>query len=586
MRVHVKLFLFFLAACLLLTGIGMTVNRILLEEAQQQSRSHIQNQILLSTGLLETRLHALDDQLHALCVSPDVNLFACYDRAHQMGEISELAKSLHWQLTTLRGSFPMAENFFLIFPRQQRQITSNTRYEEISEQLLAHSSPDGGSVWIDDASIYIARPLPVDKVYKLGSQAVCSLSVHQLFTQLTAGLDQKMSMRLLFNGQALITHGGLVWGAEPGLNGWHQEDGGWSLICPIQITTLGDVLHFEVFLPDHALVLIDQSYTVWSVLLVVLLLLALIVFTSLLRRIVSHPLSRFLEAFAQLAHGDMSVQIHHQARDEFSDLYDQFNGMVHSMRESIEGRYLAELSARRAELKQLQTQIHPHFLYNAFYQLYRLCKMEGSDEAADFSMLLSQYYAYITRTPDGDGLCPLEQEYEHAARYARIQRFRYGESLAIDFEPLDARTKDIRVPKLLIQPVVENAVKHCYEKAEAPVSLKISVNVRDEGAFVIVSVSDSGNKLLDADIDAMRARLEKAKPSAENSGLENVHLRLRLRDEHGGIRLYRSALGGVRVELVIAREAAWEKGMPQHLSMADKKQNDIRRLHTARDTEN
>lgn len=104
-----------------------------------------------------------------------------------------------------------------------------------------------------------------------------------------------------------------------------------------------------------------------------------------------------MDAFRCMKGNNFDVRIHQKRNDEFAYLYQSFNGMMDHLQKLIEQVYDQRLLTQRAELKQLQSQINPHFLYNGFYNIYRMAKKDSNDDIAEFSQLLSEYYQYITR---------------------------------------------------------------------------------------------------------------------------------------------------------------------------------------------
>ena len=116
------------------------------------------------------------------------------------------------------------------------------------------------------------------------------------------------------------------------------------------------------------------------------------------------------------------------------------------------------------ELKQLQSQINPHFLYNSFFNIYRLAKDEDYENLTCFTQYLGSYYQYITRSASDE--VSLLDEYNHAKTYCNIQQMRFHNRLELKMAPLPEAFAGYRVPRLIMQPIIENAFEHGLKTVE------------------------------------------------------------------------------------------------------------------------
>jgi len=392
MRIHTKLLTVFFVSCLALLLMGLAINNALYANGERRIREQMRDQILMAVDTGEKRLLALDEQATWLSVSSKVNLFSLYDREKNMGDIAQQSQFIHWQLQVLAGSFPAVERIYAMFPGQQRQITNRLRYETLDAQLHASIVNAQEGVFVQDGLIYAVYPLSNARLTQDGSLIAVGQSAARLLEEMAVGLDGQVSIRLRRGDETLARRGGRP-EFEVQSNGrdWRPSADGWAISCNLAFTLNGPPLALEAYVPQTALNFARQSYWVWTALLALLALIEAAVFILLMRRMVSRPLNKVIDAFDSLAQGDMAVRIHHTSRDEFAALYKRFNEMVLRREESVSRQHRAEMGAQRAELKQLQTQIQPHFLYNSFYQIYRICRMGDSAKAAEFALLLSGY---------------------------------------------------------------------------------------------------------------------------------------------------------------------------------------------------
>ena len=161
--------------------------------------------------------------------------------------------------------------------------------------------------------------------------------------------------------------------------------------------------------------------------------------------------------------------------------------MAHILDNLIHKVYEQKILTQRAELKQLQSQINPHFLYNRFFNIYRLAKDEDCENIVLFSKYLGNYYQYITRNAASE--VPLSAEYEHAVNYCSIQKFRFDGRLEIRLSPLPEAFRSLKVPRMIIQPILENAFEHGLNQVPSP---SLCLNIFQEDDALILSVENNG----------------------------------------------------------------------------------------------
>jgi len=212
-------------------------------------------------------------------------------------------------------------------------------------------------------------------------------------------------------------------------------------------------------------------------------------FVILSRWIVS-PFQQMMTVMKKVQHGDLESRFVSTGKDEIADLGNAFNHMVGQLSELIDREYKAVLNQRNAEYLALQSQIQPHFLYNTLNSFIALNRRgeRTSLEKAIYS--LSNMLRY---TLDSENWVMLESEFSFLQRYCDLQHIRFHERLTVNiyFQPELARVK---IPKLLLQPLVENAVIHGMEPLTKPCDLVVCARLestRDAPVLKIV-VSDNG----------------------------------------------------------------------------------------------
>ncbi|MBU7318894.1 sensor histidine kinase [Paenibacillus oleatilyticus] len=266
-------------------------------------------------------------------------------------------------------------------------------------------------------------------------------------------------------------------------------------------------------------------------------------FTYFLLRFIYRPLMKLVHSFRRVQQNRLEPILIDRGADEFGYLYRAFNDTVRSLKTLIEENYEQQIRNQRSELKRLQSQINPHFLYNCFFVLCRLIKSESQKEKAyQFCLYIGQYFQFITRNDEDE--IPLELEVEHSRTYVEMQRICYGERIQVLFE---GDVPAIDVPRLILQPIIENAYKHALGNMLQPGELWVHSERRD-GDFLLY-VEDNGQSITDEEIDMLQKKLRySSNRIEETTGLMNVHRRIQLRyGEAYGITVSRSELGGLQV---------------------------------------
>ena len=198
------------------------------------------------------------------------------------------------------------------------------------------------------------------------------------------------------------------------------------------------------------------------------------------------------------------------------------------------------------ELKHLQSQINPHFLYNSFFHLRQLIRSDDLDAAMTLSDYLGSFFRYITRSAKME--TSLSEEFEHAECYLNIQQMRFRNRLIVDIAPPDEESAKTTVPRLILQPLLENAFLHGQRTDDEPNHLSVTFS-RTSG-FVQCIIDDNGNTLTPELLAQMQNKLEQRDIGEETTGMINIHRRLRLYfGNKSGLTLSQNVWGGLRIQM-------------------------------------
>ncbi len=292
-----------------------------------------------------------------------------------------------------------------------------------------------------------------------------------------------------------------------------------------------------------------RQYSVWFWMISGLTVIVILYASYSVYRLIHKPLRTLVRAFRKVEQGNMNVRVNNRGRDEFHYLYTQFNAMVQNLQQTIFEVYEQKYRVQHAELKQLQSQINPHFLYNSLFILFRLAKNNGDENQIRFTKYLSDYFQFLTR--DSSNEIPLLEEVKHVKNYVDIQSFRFAHQIEVRFGDLPPTCAHLAVPRLILQPLVENAYKHGLEQRESGGVLNVSFELsqsKNGKEELRVSIEDNGERVEELTIFHLQKRLNDQSVGQETTGLINVHRRLLFRfGPSCGLVLSRGASGGLRI---------------------------------------
>ncbi len=151
-------------------------------------------------------------------------------------------------------------------------------------------------------------------------------------------------------------------------------------------------------------------------------------------------------------HGDLDTVVDIHSENEFGELAESFNDMTKRIKNLVETNKQSEQAKRRFELKSLQAQINPHFLYNTLDSIVWMAEAEMNDEVVEMTDSLAKLFRISINR--GSEFVTVAQELEHIESYLKIQKLRYGEKLNYEIEA-DQSLLTCRIVKIIIQPIVE-----------------------------------------------------------------------------------------------------------------------------------
>ncbi|GIP30303.1 sensor histidine kinase YesM [Paenibacillus sp. J23TS9] len=414
-------------------------------------------------------------------------------------------------------------------------------YRSGSRIFLIETENNGG-IW---SYIEISRPKLLEALQEIAAlypQSEVLLGSKELGTVLTTAKDMKESNRMLS-----LTSEPDVQDADA--SEIRKVNGVSYFIIPNQVSSLH--LSLLMYVNQNEITRPLSHFITWFYTLFIIAVIVMVLYSFSVNLMIHRPLSKLVKAFHMIETDNLNIVIDSKTKDEFHYVFNSFNNMAQKLKGSIEENYEQKIALQHSQLKQLQSQINPHFLYNSFFNIYMMCKVGDADSAAELSQKLGSYYQYITRS--GADEVPFYKEYRHALDYCDIQCIRFSNRIAYEYEALADVPPSLTVPRLIIQPIVENVFEHAFEDGMMEGMIYIDTEYRD--GRLRVTVEDNGNLAQDDVIERLREKLAMDSKLIENTGLVNVNNRLQLKyGPDSGVFVSKSAYGGLRVDLIIMLE--------------------------------
>lgn len=279
---------------------------------------------------------------------------------------------------------------------------------------------------------------------------------------------------------------------------------------------------------------IQQSHTEYQNFFVAMIRSSVIAFAFILLLIVflsyqiplsiTRPIRRISEVTDQVAKGDLSVRSDVKSGAEISLLSDSLNTMIDKINELLEQVKTEQIRLRKAEFELLQSQINPHFLYNTLDAIVWLAESGEQEKVVSMVGSLSEFFR--TSLNQGRDIIPIREELQHVRSYLEIQQVRYQDILQYEIHVPEELEKYL-IPKITIQPLVENALYHGIKNRRGPG--KIVITGRKEEDCFLLQIEDNGIGITGERLQQVNEGIRRKIPTGKGIyGLYNVNERIRL----------------------------------------------------------
>ena len=243
---------------------------------------------------------------------------------------------------------------------------------------------------------------------------------------------------------------------------------------------------------------------------------------------VRQPIEELEKVTALLAEGTLDARLPDTDVTELRNLTKQVNTMADDLEAMMKKSDLDAKRLRKAELRTLQAQINPHFLYNTLDAILWKAEAGEKDEVIQLTSALGDFFR-ISLSSGADWI-PIEQEKKHIEGYLKIQQTRYRDIMNYEIDIPD-EIGEYYMLKLMLQPLIENALYHGIKIKRGGGTIK--VEGKEEDGFLVFSVSDTGMGMTESQLEELNERMKKGQPTVSEGGgggfgLVNVNMRIRL----------------------------------------------------------
>ncbi|MDD4113503.1 MAG: sensor histidine kinase [Herbinix sp.] len=280
---------------------------------------------------------------------------------------------------------------------------------------------------------------------------------------------------------------------------------------------------------DFEAIRLSLDNQVTNVILTMIVALSAIIIASVLVNIlvtdsITKPIRMLCDKTAMVAKGDFTTRTSCENHDELAILSDRFNDMTIQLEQQVKSIKLEQENLRYMELKLLQTQINPHFLYNTLDTIIWLIEGDKNKEAIDIVVSLSEFFRIVVSK--GRDFITIREEEIHIKSYLQIQQSRYKDILSYEIN-IPEELYVYQILKLTLQPLIENSLYHGIKMQRAKGKITVIGKIIDE--VIYFHVIDNGIGMNEEELKALRKEVEK--PGSKQStgfGLANVNKRIKL----------------------------------------------------------
>lgn len=566
--------LFLLFAIVPSVGMGLLVNWTVERVVERQVEGHTMQLIGKVNEALNSKMENLQNMTYLIAFEPDVSAFMDKkitgdgERRERVeasaGQVytSSEQNRLYGIKQTLQGFttlYPEIAGIVLVngngdyisnemYPRTQQSLTQEDWYRKAATQpgiFTVIGQPQERNMtthvrYKDDEIVSVARSITDETTGHVKGAVLIDLklrSVSQAARNVTLGksgyvmVTDAGGQSVYKPEQPLIEHIPVSWFTSGESGMFTKKVAGEDLLIMYQSSTFTGWRTVGVFPAKESISEVRQIqfYVVSFVFVVCLFGLSASLWFS---RSIAQPIFRLMSYMRRAETGNLSPGRWSDRSDEIGMLGNSFNRMLSQIRQLISLNELRERQKRDAEMRSLQEHIKPHFLYNTLDTIHWMARKEGAHGVSDMVGALSRLFRI--GLSKGQDYIPLRSELEHISSYLQIQQTRYRDRLQYTLN-VPEELQNLYVLKLLLQPLVENAIYHGIKGRRGPGHIVIEGNVNQGRLHLTIQDNGAGMsrerlaemlRLLDMPTESLESTSPKW--TGKSYGMLNVQARLRL----------------------------------------------------------
>ncbi|MDF2524256.1 MAG: yesM2 [Clostridiales bacterium] len=283
--------------------------------------------------------------------------------------------------------------------------------------------------------------------------------------------------------------------------------------------------HIVKTVPEAVLYKDLNKIQFYSILVGIITLIIMFNVTIIYTRKITKPIDVMMHQMKKVEAGNLDVRVESNVYNELDNLSESFNNMIYQIRQLMEDIVTVEHNKNELELEVLHAQINPHFLYNTLNTIRWMAKIKGEDSISDALVALVKLLRVSISF--GKNMIMLQDEIEYIENYILIQKLRFNQLFEIHYD-IKEEHKKLYIPKLILQPIVENSLIYGIDEAEKrEETVIINIFTREKDDHIEIVVKDNGSGI-DEEVLANIFKQEQDINRFSKVGLNNVNQRLKL----------------------------------------------------------
>jgi two-component system sensor histidine kinase YesM len=279
---------------------------------------------------------------------------------------------------------------------------------------------------------------------------------------------------------------------------------------------------------------------------------------------ITSPIRVLVRNIMQVEKGNMKVQFESLGTDEIGILGYRFKLMIEKINQLINREYKLEIENKTNQLKVLQSQLNPHFLYNALQSIGTVALKNNVPQIYTLVTQLSKIMRYGMNMDED--MVPLKKEINYIKAFLLLQKERFGDSFDYDID-VEEGAMNVSVPKMILQPIIENYFKHGFDIREGVGKIKVEGKI--EQSSILLTIRDNGVGVTNSRLQEIYRHFEEGNTGEQedktNIGLKNVYVRLQLYyDGLATLHMENHKDGGFKVRLMLPTVVGGERDESNH----------------------